>query len=565
MLKYFGILMIAFMSLVTFLPGNGFSLEETKTSLVMDPYHIAAFKNGVSIVRSEVELSSADGSFRIHPLPDASLGSFWLSWDKGINLTNITATQAKTTTTVPASNFPELLEANIGNTVWLQLNGDDVMTAWQNYKIIDIPKPSESDAVYPKRDQILPPPVPNRGSMVVLELLSNTPLKTMYKPSPQRLIIPISDVKRIMFDEESSYEMEQHTIENVIDFDVTKIGNTSPDKPKVWVTYLANGIAWSPSYVIDISDDDKALFSAKSVIMNDLLPLEDVETELIAGFPHLQYSEKNSAFSLTPIQQILEKAGRGRVQEDFTNNTFYAGAQVRMSADMSRPSMPEAAVGGEQTEDLYFYQLDNISLKKGERGYFPMFANTIDYEHLYTWTIPNYIDNNNNYRFDLVEAPQEIWHSIKLKNNSKQPWTSAPAMVMKDNRVLGQDTLLYTAPNAETNLKITQALDIQAEVTENEVNRQPNAIQQQRRSFDLVTVKGTIAITNYKNSAVTLEIKKRLSGEVQNADGDPEITKIAEGLRSVNPTSELVWNVELKPGFENKQVFEYSYTVHVQR
>lgn len=564
MFKHFGILLFAFVSLVIYLPGNGFSQEETKTSLVMKPYHIAAFKNGVSIVRAEVELSSAEGSFRIHPLPDASLGSFWLSWDQGINLTNITATQAKTSKTVTASSIHELLEANIGKSVYLKLDDETFRNGWSNFIIKDIPKPPESNVIYPKREDILPPPLPNQGHIVILEITERSGLNATAGPNMKTVIVPVSDIISVMFDDDSSYSLEHHTVENVIEFDVSKKEGATTDKPKVWVTYLANGIAWSPSYVIDISDDDKALFSAKSVIMNDLLPLEDVETELIAGYPHLQFSGKASAFSLNPIQQIMEKMGRGRVQEEFANNMFYAGAQVRMSADMSRPSMPDTAVGGEQTEDLYFYQLDNITLKKGERGYFPMFANSINYEHLYTWNIPNYIDNNNNYRFDLVEAPQEIWHSIKLTNSSNQPWTSAPAMVMKDNRVLGQDTLLYTAPSVETNLKITQALDIQAEVNEFETNRQRNAYEQQRRNYDLVTVKGTIAITNYKSETVTLEISKVLSGDVVSADGDPEINKLAEGLRSVNSTSELKWNLEIKPGVDNKQVFEYSYTVYVQ-
>lgn len=535
-----------------FISPSAFSQDEEPVSINLKPFHIAAFKNGVGIVRAMVELPQAEGSFRVHPLPDASMGSFWLSWDKDINLTNITATQAKTSSTVPAASLQELLEANIGKNVWLTFHEQKFTK--NVYKIIDIPEPTDAPVVYPKVDQVLPPRLPNYGSIILIQSQAgeNNPI----------IALPISDIESIAFVDDSSYELEKHNIENVIEFDAKPKENANPEKPVVYITYLANGITWIPSYVIDITEKDNALFSAKSVLMNDLMPLEDVSTELIAGFPQIQYSGKADAFSMVPIHQVIERMEERKQVEDFAvQNRMYAGASLAFA---TVPSMPDAPVMGEQTEDLYFYQIENVSLKKGERGYYPLFAADIPYEHLYTWDIPNYIDQNSNYRYDLIEAPQEIWHSIKLTNTGNQPWTTAPAMVMKNNRVLGQDTLLYTAPKVESKLRITQALDIQAEVNEYETNRERNALEQQRRNYDLVTVKGTIAVTNYKDETVKLEISKLLSGEVVNADGSPVINKLAAGLRSVNSTSELKWNIEIKPGLDNKLVFEYSYTVYVQ-
>ena len=531
-----------------------FSQNDPKTSLTLEPIHIAAFKNGVGIVRAKVELPDANGSYRIHPLPDSTMGTFWLNWHKDIQLTEITATQAKTTNASPASSIHELLEANIGKSLILTFNDEKYSQSF--YKIIDIPVREHPGPISPQKEDVLPPPIPERGNIILIQNQAgdDNPI----------LALPISKIESIELPINAAYELEKHNIENVIEFKSSLSGNINPDHPTVFVTYLANGIAWTPSYVIDISEEDNAVLSAKSVIMNDLLPLDEVEAELIVGFPHIQFSHKNSAFSLTPYQQIVERMEDRRVVEDFAmQNTFYAGAQVRM-ADAARPSMPAAPVAGTQTEDLYFYQIDSVSLKRGERGYFPLFAAEIPYEHVYTWDIPNYIDRNNNYRFDLVEAPQVIWHSLKLTNTHNQPWTTAPAMVMKDNRVLGQDTLGYTSPNSETNLKITQALDIQAEVNEYETARQRGALQHQRRNYDLVTVKGTIAITNYKSEEVTLEISKLLSGEVSNADGDPSINKLAEGLRSINSTSQIQWNIDIQPGLDNKITLEYNYQVYVQ-
>ena len=227
--------------------------------------------------------------------------------------------------------------------------------------------------------------------------------------------------------------------------------------------------------------------------------------------------------------------------------------------------MPVAPVMGQEAEDLYFYQLGDISLGKDQRGYYPLFSAQVPYEHLYTWDIPDYIDVHERYRPEPDRAPEVVWHVLKLTNTTDQPWTTAPAMTTQDGRVLGQDTIHYTPATGRTELRITQAISIHAEENEYEITRKRNAARFYGSDYDLVTVRGELAVTNYKSQAVRVKITKTLTGQAtEEVDGEPEIAKLARGLRRVNPRSQLIWHVDVKPGQDNTVTLHYTYEVYVR-
>jgi len=534
-----------------------FAEEQTVVDLTAKPVKVAMFKNGVGLVSAQVELPEAAGHYRVRPLPDATLGSFWISWPETITLIDVRATQSETTRKVPAATVQELLEANIGNTVDLK-----IQDVWQRVTIRDIPRRSDEPFILPRQENIIPPPPPpNRGDLLLIE-----------DPMGMRGV-PRDWVQEIRFDSrDSNVQLERPMLENVIEFTAESVKEAPSGPMPVILTYLAKGIAWSPSYVVDISKEDKATFSAKSVIVNDLTPLENTDVELISGFPHIQFENVASTFSLAPLQQILERLGRPveKYDADPTSNRMFANfASVSLDAKVftEAPSMPTTPVEGEGAEDLYFYELKEITLKKGERGYHPLFAGEVPYEHRYTWDIPNYSNaDSGGYRPDQPQGGdrQVVWHSIKLENNTGKPWTAAPALTMKDGHILGQDTIYCTPDRASTELKITQAVAVNAEQTENEIARERNAANFGGNPFDLVTVKGELAVTNYKDEPITLKITKTLTGEVQKADGEPTITKLARGLRTINPQSQLVWKVEVKPGKDNAVKRSYTFKVYTR-
>jgi len=533
-----------------------FAQSSLDTVLSATPTYAALFKNGVGLVASRLTLPNQEGEFQIAPLPEATFGSFWLHWGDGILPENIKATQIQSEKSVPAANIAELLEANIGKSVELWIKD---RKEWQQYTILDIPKRHDDPILQSRPENTIPIPPPfERGEIVLLQGQTG------------REAIPISWVESIRHYTTDS--VARPVQENAVQMTV-KPGKSDGNRD-VTLTYLAKGIAWSPSYMLDINQEKKATIVAKAIVVNDLQPLDRTNLELIAGYPNIAFSEANSTFSLTPLFQTLEKlrgeAGRGSQQYKFpVASNAVLTQRVAFDVDndgfQNLPSMPATPVMGESAEDLYFYQIDDVTLKKGERGYYPLFSQEIPYEHVYTWEIPNYIDENAGYRGPQEQATpaQVVWHALKLTNTTPQPWTTAPAITMKDNRILGQDTLHYTAKSAATNLKITQAVAINAEQNEYEVDRQRSSAQFYSRNYDLVTVRGELEVLNYKEEPVTIEITKTLRGEVQKADGEPKISRLAKGLRSVNPDSQLVWKVEIKPGKDNALKLTYTYQVYI--
>src|SRR5262249_24186401 len=143
-----------------------------------------------------------------------------------------------------------------------------------------------------------------------------------------------------------------------------------------------------------------------------------------------------------------------------------------------------------------------------------------------------------------------VWHSIRLKNTTKFPWTSAPAMVISGVKPMSQDTLPYTPKTATTNLKITVATDIRSSHEEREVARQQNVQRRHGYEMDLVTVEGKLKLKNYKSKEARVDVKKTLRGEVEMQSDEGKSVKLGEAIQTDNPLSRLTWQIPLKAGEE---------------
>jgi hypothetical protein len=83
------------------------------------------------------------------------------------------------------------------------------------------------------------------------------------------------------------------------------------------------------------------------------------------------------------------------------------------------------------------------------------------------------------------------------------------------------------------------------------------------RQYARSTVKGELTFHNHRAEEILLVIRRRLSGEVVSAEGEPRKVVREEGVYSLNQRWELVWTVPLKAG-EGKKL-AYQYTVLVPR
>jgi hypothetical protein len=526
------------------------------------------FKNGLGFFIAQAALPDAAGPFMLGAFPVPSHGTFWVSYPKGVALQSVVAREAKLTTQVGAISIPELLRANVGKhiVVWLS----------------DTDKPVEGTLVACPADRGAPrsdpyamgrgrdpstemryygPPAPRESArLIVVQTSQGT---AAFSPDAvKRVEFPGGEPVRTVARETSIVELEG------------RLGKPAGGKDAV-ISYLAKGITWAPSYMVDISDPKTARISASAVVVNECQNLRDVELELVTGFPNLELSDVPSPLALTQDLAGFLRALTGERREPAPAG--YAAQAVAYRADAAAPAGPIgvapaylAAKPGQAKEDLFLYPLGKVSLAKGEVGYYPLFTESVPYRHVYTWEIPDYLDIDERYvgyeereRIRKQRGEQVVWHALRLENTTTVPWTTAPAETVQANQVLGQSALDFTPPKGTTTLRITQAVSVRAEEVERETGRERNALQLYDGSYDKVTVEGMLRVVNLKAESVPLEITKTLAGEVKATQPEAKVEKSARGLRRVNPTSVLRWSFTLKPSEEKK--ITYQCTVFVRR
>jgi hypothetical protein len=79
------------------------------------------------------------------------------------------------------------------------------------------------------------------------------------------------------------------------------------------------------------------------------------------------------------------------------------------------------------------------------------------------------------------------------------------------------------------------------------------------RQYRRSTVEGEVAVGNHRKEEVKVLIRRRFSGDLLKAEGDPTSSLREEGVYSVNKRNQLLWTLTLKAGEE--RVLKYSYTV----
>jgi hypothetical protein len=142
------------------------------------------------------------------------------------------------------------------------------------------------------------------------------------------------------------------------------------------------------------------------------------------------------------------------------------------------------------------------------------------------------------------------------------PLTTAAVEFVTNGAFTGQDICYYTAPGAETTIRINRAMNVLAEEAEVEVERRRNAATFHGDSYDLVKVKGELKLRSRMDKAVNMEINKELSGQVLEMVPTARDVQTAKGLKQVNPKHALTWEIELKAGAELK--LNYLYQVYIR-
>ena len=420
---------------------------------------ITIFKDGHAFVIHEGSLPvDESGNVAMDYLPAPILGAFWpYSADRNVKLVGVVAGQQKVSVERTALDVENLVKANIGA---------DVIIKEKNERpaypatIVSIPtRSSEELAVTDPNDAT--PKLPQQGKIVLL------------KTGDGIKALDLDTIQDVTFKNQPKSNVIGDEFRNRLLLKLHWDGHDPAKTAAVGLAYIQKGVRWIPSYRVTLDDNGNAAIELQAALVNELTDFEDVTANLVIGVPTFSFQDtldpialQQTVAQLSPYFQrdarTINATSNGLLSQVASpyRNGYVAGDTAQGSMDLG-PNAPEGA----KAEDLFVFTVKHISLKKGERMVLPIAQYTLKYQDVYSLDLPfapppevrGSLNSDQQAEISRLLSAPKVMHKIRLTNKSSYPLTTAPATIIRDGRVLAQNTMLYTAIGGTSDLELTQA------------------------------------------------------------------------------------------------------------
>ncbi|MCX6864995.1 MAG: hypothetical protein NTV46_02010 [Verrucomicrobia bacterium] len=534
---------------------------------------VGLFKNGLTVVRASFPVNGP-GHYRWDKVPRVVHGSFWVESDGLVSVQSTTRNIVDS----EAGDAPSgLLQSDLaGNEVSVTLKASGtaqpVVLTGKVWELPPRPATRTWDADYSSLNA-------NSGSSYYWyrgSMTSAAPTQPAQPSTGGFLVLEEAAGTRRYIDQASiasitvtgPFAAPRHREERpVLIFDVRE----APAKGAVVrVTYLMKGLAWMPAYQVDLTDPAKLKIRQNAVVRNESVKLADTEIQLISGYPNVRFGSVDSP--LWPgtglaafFQQLSQSDAPGGGSNRITGQMI-ASNSISMSNPAGTSSLPEAAELGNASDDIHYESIGKRSLKAGDSLAVDVAAAQAAYERVVEWVVPDPRDGTGRYLRDNgnEQARDDLpWDAVRFVNPFKFPMTTASAVVMEAGRFRGQSLSQWVNPGQRTCLRITKALSVRTDSSEVEEEGKREIVWIGGHDYQRTSVKGRLSAKNFRGKELTMVISLRFSGELLEAEGNPEKSLNTEGIASVNPRRQLDWTLKLPAGGE--QSLNYRYQVLVRR
>jgi hypothetical protein len=486
---------------------------------------VTVFKDGHAFVLHRGSMPTDEaGNVVLDYLPAPVIGTFWpFSADSKAKLSAVTASRHKVLVEQTALSLRELIEANVGMQAIITEVPSGTSQASYEATILEIPTRGgeEQEAVSP----------PNSG-----EKLGRKGDVVLLKTDTGTKVVPFERIQDVHFTGGYRKTVAQEEFRNLLTLRMEWDGGGPQKEADVGLLYLQRGIRWIPNYKVTIDGKGQALVRLQATLVNELADLEDVTAHLVIGVPTFEFKDTPDPMSL---QQTVAQLSQYFRQDAQTAHGFASAIMSQHAAPMDhrprpepQPSRtldlgPEVAESG-KNEDLFIFELKHVSIKKGQRMVVSIGEFTTEYKDVFTLDIPfappaelwrKFNTSRQAELARLFKAP-EVLHKIRLSNTSEYPLTTAPALILKDDRLLAQGLITYAAPGADADLNITAAVDISVKKVDNETKRTPNAVVWQGDQYGRIDLAGKITLTSFREEVLEVEVTRNVLGNVVSADND---------------------------------------------
>jgi len=485
---------------------------------------VTVFKDGHAFVLHEGTMpTDGAGNVLLDYLPSPVVGAFWpYVPGKDARLTAVTASRRSLLVERTALTHRELLEANVGKSVVI------TETDKSSYEavVLGFPerKPDETDA----------PETPTVKSDLVL-LRTKTGVKA----------VAVARILDVTFKGAPHPSVASEEFRNLLTLKLDWGGRAPARTSPVGMVYLQKGIRWIPGYKVELDGAGSATVRLQATLINEMTDLKDATANLVVGVPTFVFQDTPDPIGLQQGVAQLSRHFRPDVQTgQMLSNSIMSqvpgGARFgerrgdAPSGEGAPGDLGPEIGGGEKSEDLYVFTVRHVTLKKGERMVLPVAEFTLKYRDVYVLDLPfappreirgNLNGEQQRELARLLAAPR-VMHKIRLVNNSPHPLTTAPALLLRQGKLLAQGMMTYTSIGGATDLSITAAVDIKAKKKDVETGRTPNAVVYQGDRLARVDLAGTVTLTNLHGQPVEVEVVRHVLGNVDSADRDGVVERL---------------------------------------
>lgn len=528
---------------------NAFGKEELVDSQIVS---IAMFKNGLAVVKRKIEVPGA-GTYLVSDVPEPVHGTLWIESDAEVEARISLRDMEVPLRTREGVNFQE------------ELAGRDVVIYFHDSRI-----PPVNGKVL-RLD-------PARGEEAWNRIYQQPYYYSYYwrsrqRPPQGRFLILETEKGRIYVDSSIIAYVEVQATEDTV-FErrpvlLLSIAGKRKMPTIINVSYLAKGIAWAPSYRVDISNSEELIIEQKAVIKNELEDIENAEIYLISGFPSVQFAHVTSPISLRTnwadfFQQLNQRIWPSR-------GLSVATQQLAVVSNIPTPDrgLDMSAIPMGEGPDIHYQSIGKRSLSEGEALSLSVASGKAPYERIVEWIVPDTRRADGQYisEHERREEPEKYqdaaWDAIRFKNPFPFPMTTGPAMVVGDDRFYGQRMSFWVNTGEEATLHITKALSIRTRSIEHEEAGKREIVYIAGNDYQKTVVKGELFLANHRDEPVKVVVRRRFSGELLEADENPQCVLREEGVWSVNKRNELTWILTLEPGEEKTLCYRYSVLVNI--
>ena len=484
---------------------------------------ITIFKDGHAFVLHEGEMpTDTNGNVAIDYLPKPIMGTFWAySADARAKLTGVISDKRVVPVKRTALTIPEIIEGNIGARVRITEAG---LAAYQT-TILGVPSRSSEELrrTDPPGDS---EKLPQQGSIVLLKFEGGVKA------------IPISRIQEVTFLDEPRLQLAGSEFRDMMKLKLDWGTRESGQTASVGMVYVQRRVRWIPNYRVDIDGRGNAVVKLQATIINELTDVEDVNAHLVIGVPRFAFENTPDPISLQETVVQLSTHFRSDSQTAYAFSNMIMTQQAAMptrQAEVPRGSdvidLGPNVASSDRNEDLFIFTFEHLTLKKGQRMVVPVAEYTLEYQDVFVLDLPfgpppevrhNFNSEQQAKLAQLYYSPK-VMHKIRLANSAKCPLTTAPALILRQGRIVAQGMMTYTAVGASSDLELTSAVDIVVEKLDEETERIPEAAKWDGYTYARSNLTGTIRLTNRRADTVDLEIRRSVLGHIDSASHEGRI------------------------------------------